>query len=92
MTGDTEAVFQFLIREGPASLAKFRGMFALAFWDEQEQSLLVARDRFGIKPMVYAETTEGIAFGSEIRALAAAGWISADELLKMLEQGGGATA
>jgi asparagine synthase (glutamine-hydrolysing) len=78
-TGDAEAVFQFLIREGPACLAKFRGMFALAFWDEHEQSLLVARDRFGIKPLVYAESPEGVAFGSEIRALAAGGWIS-DEL------------
>jgi asparagine synthase (glutamine-hydrolysing) len=73
-TGDTEVLLRLLMLEGPEALARLRGMFALAFWDEQERTLLLARDRFAIKPMVYVETPEGVAFASEIRALRAAGF------------------
>jgi asparagine synthase (glutamine-hydrolysing) len=77
-TGDTEVVLRLLMAEGPVCLAKLRGMFGLAFWDEQEQSLLIARDRFGIKPMVYTETADGVAFASETRALREAGWAGSE--------------
>jgi len=73
-TGDTEVLLKLLIVQGPEALSNLRGMFALAFWDEQAQSLLIARDRFGIKPLVYTATSEGVAFASETRALRASGW------------------
>lgn len=77
-SGDCEVVLYLLMHEGIEALAQFRGMFALAFWDEQAQSLLLARDRFGIKPIVYAERSGEMAFASEIRGLDAAGYGSAN--------------
>lgn len=73
-TGDCEVVLQMLIREGVEALPKLRGMFALSFWDEEKQTMLLARDRFGIKPMVYAERDGNVAFASEIKALRAIGY------------------
>ncbi|MBL8822804.1 MAG: asparagine synthase (glutamine-hydrolyzing) [Planctomycetia bacterium] len=71
-TGDGEVLLYLLIHEGIQALHQLRGMFALAFWDEQEQSLLLARDRFGIKPLVYHEHNDSVVFGSELAALASA--------------------
>lgn len=73
-TGDCEVLLYLLIHEGVEALAQLRGMFAFAFWDEQAQSLLLARDRFGIKPIVYSEQNRSVAFASEIKALDAAGY------------------
>jgi asparagine synthase (glutamine-hydrolysing) len=70
---DTEALLQLLALDGPAALAGVRGMFALALWDARERTLLVARDRFGIKPLYVAAQPGGVAFASEIGALRAAG-------------------
>lgn len=50
-------------------LPKLRGMFAFATYDTLEQRLLLARDRFGIKPLFYALLEDGVAFASELRAL-----------------------
>ena len=70
--GDTEVVLALLRREGTAGLHRLVGMFALALWDRTEQRLLLARDRLGIKPLVYAPLAGGgLAFASEIRTLAA---------------------
>ena len=66
---DTEVLLRLLQRDGPAALSRVRGMFALALWDEQERTLLVARDRFGIKPLYVAGTADRVAFASEIGAL-----------------------
>ena len=46
-------------------------MFALAFWDRREQSLLLARDRYGIKPIYYAQQGKSFSFGSEQKAITA---------------------
>jgi asparagine synthase (glutamine-hydrolysing) len=73
-TGDCEVMLHLLIHEGVEALSQFRGMFVMAFWDEQQKSLLLARDRFGIKPMVYSERDGQVAFASEIKALRAAGF------------------
>lgn len=73
-TGDCEVLLYLLMQEDVEALAQLRGMFAFAFWDEDKQSLLLARDRFGINPVVYAERNSSVAFGSEIRALDVAGY------------------
>lgn len=69
---DTEVLLALLRREGEACLSRLVGMFALAFWDRRDQSLLLARDRLGKKPLVYAELAGGgLCFASEIQALRA---------------------
>lgn len=69
---DTEVLLRLLRRDGEAGLARLVGMFAFAFWDRQEKRLLLARDRLGIKPLVYAPLDGGgLAFASEIHALRA---------------------
>ncbi len=75
-TGDSEVLLQMLIQHGDAALPRLRGMFALAYWNETQQELLLARDRFGIKPLVYTDTADGVAFASEIRALQEVGLAS----------------
>ncbi|MEL6673298.1 MAG: asparagine synthase (glutamine-hydrolyzing) [Bacteroidota bacterium] len=70
-SGDTEVILAAFIAWGPACLKKLNGMFALAIWDAEEQSLFLARDRMGIKPLYYALKGEELIFGSEVRALLA---------------------
>ena len=53
------------------SLQRLQGMFALAIWDEKDRTLLLARDRVGIKPLYIADTGRALVFGSEIKALLA---------------------
>ena len=74
-TSDSEVVLQALMRWGDAVLPRFNGMFALALWDRQRRELLLARDRFGIKPLYWTAARGGIAFGSEIKALIAGGFV-----------------
>jgi asparagine synthase (glutamine-hydrolysing) len=66
---DTEVALRLVARCGPDALARMRGMFALAVWDADARTLLVARDRFGIKPLYVSATPARIAFASELRAL-----------------------
>jgi len=68
---DTEVVLTLCSLQGPRCLARLNGMFGIAIWDAVEQKLILARDRLGIKPLYYAETGDGIVFGSEIKALLA---------------------
>ena len=75
---DTDVLLRLVALDGPASLSRVRGMFAFACWDAAERSLLVARDRFGIKPLYVAATPHRIAFASELGALRAAGLTSGD--------------
>ena len=72
---DTEVLLRLIAGEGPAALARVRGMFAFACWDRDERALLLARDRFGIKPLYAATTPTGVAFASEIHALLASGLV-----------------
>jgi len=72
---DTEVLLRLLARDGPDALSQVRGMFALAWWDDRERALLLARDRFGIKPLYVAATADTLAFASEIRALTASGLV-----------------
>ncbi len=66
---DTEVVLRAHDRWGVESLQRLRGMFAYAIWDEREQELVLARDRFGIKPLYYAVVDDAFYFASEAKAL-----------------------
>ena len=68
---DTEVVLAALVEWGSQALVRFEGMFALALWDNRERRLLLARDRFGIKPLYYHSTANTLVFGSEIKAVLA---------------------
>jgi asparagine synthase (glutamine-hydrolysing) len=68
---DSEVVLNALAHWGPDALIKFNGMFGLALWDRKEQTLLLARDRYGIKPLYYSTQGRTFAFGSEQKAITA---------------------
>lgn len=73
---DTEVLLQGYLRWGEGVLDRLAGMFAFAVWDRQDQSLLLARDRFGVKPLYWAQTPAGdLAFGSELSAIVASGLV-----------------
>jgi asparagine synthase (glutamine-hydrolysing) len=68
---DSEVVLYALAQWGTDALLKFNGMFALALWDRIERNLLLARDRYGIKPLYYAQQGHRFSFGSEQKAILA---------------------
>ncbi len=73
---DTEVVLQALLTWGTEALPRFNGMFALAFWDALRNRLLLARDRFGEKPLYYAHRRDRLLFASELGALPCHGGLS----------------
>ena len=68
-SGDTEVLLRLLATDGAACLSRVVGMFAFASWDSRAKSLLLVRDRLGIKPLYYRLLPDGIAFASELKAL-----------------------
>jgi len=68
---DSEVVLNALAEWGPKALDRFNGMFALALWDRKERVMLLARDRYGIKPMYICQQGHFFAFGSEQKAILA---------------------
>jgi asparagine synthase (glutamine-hydrolysing) len=66
---DTEVLLALLIQKGAEALSLLEGMFALAFYDRQEQTLLLARDRFGKKPLYVHQSEHSLSFASEVRVL-----------------------
>jgi asparagine synthase (glutamine-hydrolysing) len=68
---DTEVLVHLYEDAGSAMVSRLHGMFAFAIWDSRDGSLLVARDRTGMKPLSYAESPGGLAFCSELRSLCA---------------------
>ncbi len=75
---DTETIVHLYEELGDRCVERLRGMFAFAIWDARRERLLIARDRFGIKPLYLAEAPWGIAFASELKALHAAGVAGTD--------------
>jgi asparagine synthase (glutamine-hydrolysing) len=68
-TGDTEVIVHLYEEHGEAFADRLRGMFAVAIWDRRRRRLVLARDRFGIKPLYFRVTADGLEFASELRAL-----------------------
>ena len=68
---DTEVVLAAYRRWGRGCLQRFRGMFALALWDADRETLVLIRDRFGVKPLFYRVADGQFSFASEIRGLLA---------------------
>ena len=68
---DTEVLLHALIEWGEQALPRLNGMWAFAFWQPAKQRLLLARDRFGVKPLYYRNGQGGLAFASEPKALLA---------------------
>jgi asparagine synthase (glutamine-hydrolysing) len=66
---DTEVIVHLYEDLGSRFVERLNGMFAIALWDEKARRLLLARDRFGKKPLYYAELGETLLFGSELKAL-----------------------
>ncbi len=66
---DTEVVVHLYEELGAACVERLHGMFALAIWDHRKRTLVLSRDRLGVKPLYYAHNADRIAFGSEVKAL-----------------------
>ena len=77
-TSDTEVLLALFARDGERMLPRLRGMFAFAIWDTQARELFLARDPYGIKPLYYARTTEGLIFASQVKALLASRLVSTE--------------
>ena len=69
--GDTEVVLRSYIEWGVAAFDRFSGMFAIALWDGLSQTLHLARDAMGMKPLYYVKNKSGVAFASEVKAFRA---------------------
>jgi asparagine synthase (glutamine-hydrolysing) len=68
---DTEVILAAYAQWGPECLSRFNGMWGFAIYDSLQQTLFLARDRFGVKPLYLYETNDGLAFASEIKAFTA---------------------
>lgn len=68
---DTEVILKAYLEWGMQCLHHFVGMFAFALWDQRNDSLVLARDRLGVKPLYYYQGSGDLAFASELKALMA---------------------
>ncbi len=75
---DTAVLLALLQAKGESALPELRGFFTFAYWNEGAQTLLIARDALGKKPLYYAERGQRLLFASEERALVASGMVSGD--------------
>lgn len=75
---DTEVIVHLYEDDGEEALHRLTGMFAIALWDEDNQCLLLARDRLGKKPLYYAIGPDALVFASEIDPLTLVPWLSRD--------------
>jgi asparagine synthase (glutamine-hydrolysing) len=82
---DTETIVHAYEQWGEDAIARLRGMFGIALWDARTRTLLLARDRAGIKPLHYVESNGRLYFGSEIKSLLAAGAVERQIDLEALD-------
>src|SRR5258708_3598602 len=75
-TSDTEVVIRMYRRWGERMLPRLRGMFAFAIWDARTNTLFLARDPYGIKPLYYANDGQTFRFASQVKAILAGGAVS----------------
>jgi len=68
-TGDTEVILRAYIQWGENCVTRLQGMFAFAIWDSKKQTALLARDRSGIKPLYYSQTSQRLLFASNTQAI-----------------------
>ncbi len=68
---DAEVVLYAFAEWGPEAVGRFNGMFAFAVWDTARQSLFLARDRYGVKPLYITQQGSTLIFGSEVKAILA---------------------
>jgi len=84
-SSDTETIVHAYEQWGEDAIARLRGMFGIALWDARTRTLLLARDRAGIKPLHYVESNGRLYFGSEIKSLLAAGAVERQIDLEALD-------
>ncbi len=68
-TCDTEVLLLSYMHWGEECVERFNGIYAFGIWDEKEQRIFLARDRFGVKPLFYTQQGSGLLFASELKAL-----------------------
>ncbi|WP_290794772.1 asparagine synthase (glutamine-hydrolyzing) [Flavihumibacter sp. UBA7668] len=83
-TGDTEVLMEAWSRWQLNALPKFKGMFAFAIWDRQDEALWLVRDRLGVKPLYYAQQENNFLFASEINSILASGLVKNELNLQAL--------
>ena len=76
---DTEVLVHLYEQHGAEMTSRLHGMFAFSIWDSKAETLFIARDRSGMKPLSYREFANGLAFGSELRSL----WVFDSEALRV---------
>jgi asparagine synthase (glutamine-hydrolysing) len=84
-SSDTEVIVHGYEEWGEAVFSRLNGMFGIALWDRTSGSLVLARDRVGIKPLYYTERNGRLLFGSELKSLLATGEISPELDVPALE-------
>jgi asparagine synthase (glutamine-hydrolysing) len=75
-TSDTEVLLTLFALEGASMLSRLRGMFAFVIWDRTARRAFAARDPYGIKPLYYSQTADGVLVASQVQALLATGLVS----------------
>jgi asparagine synthase (glutamine-hydrolysing) len=92
-TSDTEVLFHYLIQFGiDKTLTALKGMYAFGFFDKVTRRLIIARDRFGIKPLYWHENKQQFYFSSEIKAIAAVTSLDVDPVRVLFSLTGGSEA
>src|SRR4051812_17335295 len=84
-SSDTEVIVHAYEQWGEAAFRRLRGMFGIGLWDRPRRTLLLVRDRSGIKPLHYTERNGRLYFGSEIKSLLAAGAVDREIDLEALD-------